>query len=195
LRAILPGRTKSPSSEVLAVVRVFYVNTLLSLSSAHETMEPPVREGSGGLSVSEEMLSIIQQPGYISMEKRGQKFRELYQDGDFFTLSLINAASIVGSTASTSFNANLLFYFAKSCYLGILDNVARVIMHLFRTESLPIDVWQNVAGRNWDRPRSHWHGNPIQVWLHHSCRCWFPASGVFRTWRRPVPRIAQIPCI
>jgi hypothetical protein len=60
-------------------------------------MDPTVTEGTGGLSVSEEMLSIIQQPGYLSStEKSGQ--RNVDRDSGYFTkvtLSyyLVNATS------------------------------------------------------------------------------------------------------
>jgi hypothetical protein len=38
-------------------------------------------KGNGGIHVTEEMLAILRQPGYLGVDRGGQNLRTMYQDG------------------------------------------------------------------------------------------------------------------
>jgi hypothetical protein len=42
--------------------------------------------GTGGISVTQDMRAILQQPGYISIKKGGQRLRYLYQQSNKYFL-------------------------------------------------------------------------------------------------------------
>ncbi|KAG5642680.1 hypothetical protein DXG03_002338 [Asterophora parasitica] len=63
----------------------------------------------GGLTVTEEMLDILSQPGFISLGKRGQRLRTLYVNH------------------SMSFDAMKLSYFGQCCFLGHLEPVQELV--------------------------------------------------------------------
>jgi len=43
-------------------------------------------DGTGGFSVSPEMLRIVGKPGYLSIEAGGQRLRDLYQEREYHPL-------------------------------------------------------------------------------------------------------------
>ncbi|EIW78282.1 hypothetical protein CONPUDRAFT_167323 [Coniophora puteana RWD-64-598 SS2] len=66
--------------------------------------------GSGGFTIPADMRAMLSKPEeYISSKNGGETLRKMYQ------------------AQSTSFNPNLLSHFALSCYLGIADEVKKLV--------------------------------------------------------------------
>jgi len=80
-------------------------------SSGHaQYSEMSTTPGSGGFIIPADMRAMLNKPEeYISSKNGGETLRKMYQ------------------AQSTSFNPNLLSHFALSCYLGIADEVKKLV--------------------------------------------------------------------
>jgi MYND finger/Ankyrin repeat len=93
-------------------------------------MSSSTEPGSGGLVVTKEMHDILKQPGYLSIEKGGDRLRTLHH---LRTLNAAESSSLHISrnlkplpTESASFDPALLTPFARMCFTSNLDGIRKV---------------------------------------------------------------------